>query len=105
MGNNLNELNSIMFDALRQVMDKSLSKDALQTEIERSRAVAGLAEKVINAGQLAVKTAVIIASQDATPEQMPELLSDTKSPDSKQLPLKRRSYKAIAADFDENEYD
>ena len=105
MGNNLNELNSIMFDALRKVMDNSLNKDQLQTEIERSRAVAGLAEKVINAGQLAVKTAVIIAAQDASPEQMPDLLSGNPNPNHAQLSGKKRSYKTIAADFDENEYE
>ncbi|MBR1604660.1 MAG: hypothetical protein IJ660_00960 [Alphaproteobacteria bacterium] len=104
MANNLDNLNDILFQSLRKVMDDKLNKDEIQIEIERTRAVAGTAEKIINAGQLALKAAVVIAAQDASPEQMPELLESIPQRPQKLAP-KKPNYKTITAEFDENEYE
>jgi len=57
--NNLAELNAAMFEQLRRLNNTSLSKEKLNDEIERTRAVCLLASQIIANANLALKSHVV----------------------------------------------
>ena len=55
--NKLTDLNNYLFESLEKLMDDSLSEEALNKEITRSKAVTSVAEMIIHNGELALKAA------------------------------------------------
>jgi hypothetical protein len=55
MRNSLADLNNHLFAQLERLGDEELAGDKLTTEIERGRAVAGIATQIIANGTLALK--------------------------------------------------
>lgn len=56
MKNTLMDLNNYLFEALERINDDSLSEEQLQKEITRSDATTGIAQTIIQNGELALKT-------------------------------------------------
>lgn len=54
MKNKLIDLNNHLFAQLERLSEEELSGDKLQEEIERSRAVAGIASKIVDNARLAI---------------------------------------------------
>lgn len=52
---NLGDLNGYLFEQLERLNDPDLTEKEVQTEIERSRAVASVANQIINNGVLALR--------------------------------------------------
>ena len=57
MKNTLNDLNMILFETLERIVDAEPESEELQVEINRSQAVARVAETIIKNGELALKAA------------------------------------------------
>ena len=58
MDNNLMALNNYLFETLERLTDDELTDEQLNREIDRSKAVSHVAEKIIKGGELALKAAV-----------------------------------------------
>lgn len=54
MKNKLIDLNNHLFAQLERLSDESIKADKLSEEIERSRAIAGIARNIIDNGKLAL---------------------------------------------------
>lgn len=54
--NNLKNLNDYLFEALDRLLDDNLSEDDLKKEIERSKAVTGVATSIVETGRLALES-------------------------------------------------
>jgi len=52
--NKLSDLNDHLFAAMERLNSEDVNGDALKEEIERSRAMAGVAREIVNAGKLAL---------------------------------------------------
>lgn len=61
MKNKLTDLNDHLFAQLERLSDESLSADALQAEIERSKAVSQIAGQVISNAKLVLDANVAVA--------------------------------------------
>ena len=75
MNNTLLDLNNYLFEALERINDDSLTPDAFETELQRSKAVVDIAEAVIHNGELALKA---IKHADEWGKQLPEMLGGPK---------------------------
>lgn len=53
--NKLSDLNNHLFEELERLNDDELKGDALQEERERAKAMANIAQTIINNGELALK--------------------------------------------------
>jgi hypothetical protein len=54
--NRLFDLNDHLFEELERLNDEELKGEALQEERERAKAIANIAQRIINNGELAFKT-------------------------------------------------
>jgi len=52
MKNKLSDLNNHLFAQLERLGDESISKEALETELERSKAITGVAREIISNARL-----------------------------------------------------
>ena len=75
MKNKLSDLNNHLFAEIERLGDEELKGSELEREIERARAIAGIAAQIIANGSLALKAerfkADIISSKEA---KIPEFL-------------------------------
>lgn len=55
MKNKLSDLNNHLFEELERLNDENLTGDELQTERERAKIMATIAQTIINNGELALK--------------------------------------------------
>lgn len=55
MKNKLIDLNNHLFAQLERLNEENISNEKLSTEIERSKAIAGIAREIIGNGNLALK--------------------------------------------------
>ncbi|MBQ7185990.1 MAG: hypothetical protein IJR92_04260 [Alphaproteobacteria bacterium] len=79
--NNLAELNVHMFEQLRRLNDKNLTKEQMESEIERTKGVCLLASQIISNANLALK-AHVVKSGVGVP---PMLLTDDTEMDDGQI--------------------
>ncbi len=52
---NLSDLNGYLFEQLERLNDEEMTTQELSTEIERSKAISGVANNIINNASLALK--------------------------------------------------
>ncbi|UJS26234.1 hypothetical protein [Thiothrix winogradskyi] len=75
MKNKLVDLNNHLFAQLERLGDEDLKGDALASEIERSRAITGVAKQLVQIGQLALDAEKFKQEHSATPvTNLPEML-------------------------------
>lgn len=72
MKNRLSDLNNYLFAQLERLDDESLSTERMNTEIERSKAIAMVSAQIIHSGSLALKAKEYM--YDARVEALPHLL-------------------------------
>lgn len=56
MRNTLTDLNNYLFESLERLNDDNLNADELEVEIARSKAVVGIADKIIDNSRVALET-------------------------------------------------
>lgn len=73
--NTLGDLNLHLFEQLERLNDASLTGEALQEEIERAKAVTGVANSIIQNGNLVLKARVAHEDQmRGSNEPLPKML-------------------------------
>lgn len=71
---NLGDLNGYLFESLDRLNDPDMSGVELQAEIQRSKAVADVSEKIIRNGELALKTEKLYERHKAINAKAPTML-------------------------------
>ena len=71
--NKLSDLNNHLFEELERLNDDELKGDALQEERERAKAMANIAQTIINNGELALKAQKHFDEYGKT-NQIPDML-------------------------------
>ena len=74
MKNKLSDLNNHLFAQLERLGDESLSKEALETELERSKAIGGIAKEIISNARLVLDAQTRILDMPEKRE-IPEMLT------------------------------
>ena len=80
MRNSLSDINEYLFQSLDALTDDTLTAEELEREINRSKAVANIAQTVIQNGELAIK-AIRTASEcgiDVSGQEIPLIGIGTK---------------------------
>ena len=70
MKNKLTDLNNHLFLALERLNDESVTGDKLQEEINRSKAVTGVAKEIIANGKLVLEAQKELGSTASAPEML-----------------------------------
>lgn len=65
MKNKLTDLNDILFEQLERLNDEELTPEKLEAEIERSRALTGVADKIIDNATLQLEAANFMVAHGA----------------------------------------
>lgn len=74
MKNTLGDLNNHLFAALERLNDEDMDKDTLSAEIERARALTGIASQIIANGNLVLKAKVAADENMRGTAEMPKML-------------------------------
>lgn len=74
MKNKLIDLNNLLFEQMERLMDEELTKEQIQTEIERTRAVSNIASTIIQNGALALKAEEMRQEYGAERAELPKFL-------------------------------
>jgi hypothetical protein len=74
--NKLTDLNDHLFAQLERLGEEDLTGDELNREIERARAISGVATQVIANGALALKAAAFADDRMNATGQLPKMLTD-----------------------------
>ena len=74
MRNTLGDLNNHLFAQLERLTDESLSPEELATEIQRSKAVTGLASQIIQNGTLALNASIAVSDSLNQDKKLPKML-------------------------------
>jgi hypothetical protein len=85
--NKIKDLNDLLFAQLERLSDETLKPEELQVEIERSRAMSGLAKNVIDVGRVVLSAHV--SSDSGWTDLPPKMLQDFS--DRTELPGKLSS--------------
>lgn len=72
--NTLTDLNNHLFTQLERLNDDELSKDELDTEIERARAINGVAKNIIENAKTTIQGAKFSAEHLPSQDQLPAML-------------------------------
>ena len=74
MRNTLGDLNNHLFMQLERLNDEEIKGDALNEEIERAKAVTGIAKEIIANGALVLKAKETLSSRMNHVEELPNML-------------------------------
>ena len=74
MKNKLTDLNDHLFMALERLNDEGLAEAELYQEIDRAKAIAGVAAQIINNGQLVLKAQKIKKDYIGEDKKLPPML-------------------------------
>lgn len=77
MKNKLIDLNNHLFAALERLNEEDISNEALQKEIDRSKAVSSLARDIVSIGRLALDAEV--AKQENQLTSIPVMIADERT--------------------------
>lgn len=72
--NTMIDLNNHLFEQLERLNDEELSDEKLAKEIERSKAMVGVADKIINNANLVLKATELELEYSRTPKEIPPML-------------------------------
>lgn len=74
----LSNLNSVLFQQLNRLNDPALDGDKMQQEIERGKAVSGIAKNITEAAKIQLEALRTAKEWNIKPNDMPEALCDTQ---------------------------
>lgn len=74
MKNTLGDLNNHLFAQLERLTDEDLNEEEIKTEINRSRAVTGLATQIIQNGALVLRAKVVMENELRDQTNKPKML-------------------------------
>jgi len=72
--NSLGDLNNILFEQLERLNDTDLKGDALREEMDRAKAINGVAEKIIKNGSLVLSAKRMIDDRMDADLKLPKML-------------------------------
>lgn len=78
MNNKLSDLNNHLFAQLEKLGDESLKGEELKTEIERSKAMAMIANNIVGAAKTTVDAFKLIKQGHVRKEDLPALITSSK---------------------------
>jgi hypothetical protein len=78
MRNTLGDLNNHLFAQLERLSDESLKGEALNEEINRARAIMGIATKIIDTGTLVLEAKKFIDDKMDADAKLPQMLEGGK---------------------------
>jgi len=82
MKNRLSDLNNHLFAQLERLCDDELTGDKLQMEMERSKAISGLAKDIINNGNLVLKAQREVWDRTVDKKTLPKMLQNPEDRDN-----------------------
>lgn len=74
--NKLSDLNNHLFEQLERINDDELTKEELETEMERAKAMAGVADKIIEISALSLKAEALRAEYSGV-AKIPVMIGDS----------------------------
>ncbi|MEP7375557.1 MAG: hypothetical protein ABI675_19590 [Chitinophagaceae bacterium] len=77
MKNKFTDLNNHLFSQLERLSDENLKGEDLKVEIERSKAVAIVADKIIDAAKVTVEAMALVGKGSFEKTDLPLLLADS----------------------------
>lgn len=76
MRNKITDLNNHLFEQLERLNDEEIQGEQLSAEIERARAITGLASQIVANGQLMLKAIAVKDQYLAGNQKLPPLLEE-----------------------------
>ncbi|MEG1497651.1 MAG: hypothetical protein RR385_09800 [Clostridiales bacterium] len=76
MQNKLSDLNNRLFAQLERLDDEELAGEELKSEIERAKAVTGVASQIIANGNLVLKAAIAVENSFSGSFEKPKMLEE-----------------------------
>ncbi|MBU1138824.1 MAG: hypothetical protein KKA76_07600 [Proteobacteria bacterium] len=74
MKNKLTDLNDHLFAQLERLNDEDIKGEDLQQEIERSKAISGIAKDIVGGAKLALEAKKVAWEWNKTPGDVPKML-------------------------------
>lgn len=80
-GTKLTDLNEYLFDQIKRLNDTSLTKEEVNTEIQKAQAITNIADTIIKNGELTLKTALIMQKMGGgkTSATLPAMLTTSQN--------------------------
>lgn len=76
--NKLTDLNNHLFAQLERLNDEDLTEKQIQDEVNRAKAISGIASQVIKSAKVTVDAMRLVASGDYTVNELPEMIGAPK---------------------------
>ncbi|MGZ9806913.1 hypothetical protein ACTMNS_02750 [Staphylococcus haemolyticus] len=76
MKNTLSDLNNHLFEQLERLNDEDLTREDLQQELQRSKAVSSIAQNIINNGSLVLQAQKFRDEKLDANSKLPKLLGE-----------------------------
>lgn len=76
MRNKITDLNNHLFEQMERLNDEDIQGEQLKEEIERARAITGLASQIVANGQLMLKAITVKDQYLASNQKLPPLLEE-----------------------------
>lgn len=76
--NKMTDLNNHLFEQLERLNDENLSPEELKTEVERSKAMAGLATQIVKGAKVSLDAMKLVSRGDANHDVLQNLIGSPK---------------------------